>query len=353
MPLSAEGLREINSKKFESGAAVSLMTYEKARDYVNFVGKQGMAVVRHAVRMKAEKAGVVNPSGQIDVNRLDKFRRKNSRIIKFAGLADELADTSGKLRTINNTHARHNQAYKEKTRELSQGFFKAITDKNLSAVVSEMRASPAKRKVFLAEINKLGKKERDMVLTGVRQEFLSQGVSTKGTMQEFINKNAEAVSDIFEPGYIKNINKLAELKDLMQRISSLMKDSLGQTPVVDTIQDVTGVSIAEYAGTIRNQILSTERKMINLAMKATTTAGKDKFYNKSAEVLLDPDVVQRLANPPEQGIMAFIKDTAEGAGDYIKTVGSYYTDTLKDYLTLSTIRAVAAAEDVPVEPNPN
>ena len=116
MPLSAEGLREINSKKFESGAAVSLMTYEKARDYVNFVGKQGMAVVRHAVRMKAEKAGVVNPSGQIDVNRLDKFRRKNSRIIKFAGLADELADTSGKLRTINNTHARHNQAYKEKTR---------------------------------------------------------------------------------------------------------------------------------------------------------------------------------------------------------------------------------------------
>jgi len=349
LPLSAEGLREINSKKFESGAAVSLMTYEKARDYVNFVGKQGMAVVRHAVRMKAEKAGVVNPSGQIDANKLDTFRRKNSRIIEFAGLTEEFAATSGKLRTINNTHARHNQAYKEKTRELSQGFFKAITDKNLSTVVSEMRSSPAKRKAFLTEINRLGQTERDMVLTGIRQEFLSQGLSTKGTMQEFINKNAEAVGDIFEPSYVKNINKLAELKDLMQRVSDLMKDSLGQTPVVDTIQDLTGVSIAEYAGTFRNQILSTERKVINLAMKATTTAGKDKFYTKSAEVLLDPDVVKRLANPPKDDLGSYLKESARGAGDYLKSVGTYYTDTLKDYLNLSTIRAVTAAEDVPVE----
>lgn len=349
LPLSAEGLREINSKKFESGAAVSLMTYEKARDYVNFVGKQGMAVVRHAVRMKAEKAGVVNPSGQIDANKLDTFRRKNARIIEFAGLGEELSAASSKLRTIKNTQARHNQAYKEKTRELSQGFFKAITDKNLSTVVSEMRSSPAKRKSYLNEINKLGQKERDMVLTGIRQEFLSQGLSTKGTMQEFINANAEAVSDIFEAKYVKNINKLAELTDLMQRVSGLMKDSLGETPVVDTIQDLTGVSIAEYAGTLRNQILSTERKVINLAMKATTTAGKDKFYTKSAEVLLDPDVVQRLANPPKDDIETYVKEAVQGVGDYLKTVGSYYTDTLKDYLNLSTIRAVTAAEDVPVE----
>jgi hypothetical protein len=353
LPLSAEGLREINSKKFESGAAVSLMTYEKARDYVNFVGKQGMAVVRHAVRMKAEKAGVVNPSGQINANKLDTFRRKNSRIIEFAGLSEELSAASQKLRTINNTHARHNQAYKEKTRELSQGFFKAITDKNLNTVVSEMISSPSKRKAFLADISRLGQNERDMVLTGIRQEFLSQGLSTKGTMQEFINKNSEAVSDIFEPSYVKNINKLAELKDLMQRVSTLMKDSLGQTPVVDTIQDLTGVSIAEYAGTFRNQILSTERKIINLAMKATTTAGKDKFYTKSAEVLLDPDVVQRLANPPKEDIKSFVKDAAKGTGDYLKSVGSYYTDTLKDYLNLSTIRAVTAAEDVPVEQERN
>ena len=349
LPLSAEGLREINSKKFESGAAVSLMTYEKARDYVNFVGKQGMAVVRHAVRMKAEKAGVVNPSGQIDANRLDTFRRKNARLIEFTGLGQEFSDTSSKLRTINNTQARHNQAYKEKTRELSQGFFKAITDKNLSTVVSEIISSPSTRKKYLSEISKLGQKEKDMVLTGIRQEFLSQGLSTKGTMQEFINKNSEAVADIFEPSYVKNINKMAELKDLMKTIGDLMKDSLGQTPVIDTIQDLTGVSIAEYAGTFRNQILSTERKIIHIVTKATTTSGKDKFYTKSAEVLLDPDVVSRLANPPKDDMKTFVKETLEGAGDYLKTVGTYYTDTLKDYLNLSTIRSITAAEDVPVE----
>jgi len=135
----------------------------------------------------------------------------------------------------------------------------------------------------------------------------------------------------------------------MQTIGDLMKDSLGQTPVIDTIQDLTGVSIAEYAGTFRNQILSTERKIIHIVTKATTTSGKDKFYTKSAEVLLDPDVVNRLANPPKDDMKTFVKETLEGAGDYLKTVGTYYTDTLKDYLNLSTIRSVTAAEDVPVE----
>jgi hypothetical protein len=347
LPLSAEGLREISAKRFEADAAGSLANYEKARDYVNFVGKQGMAVVRHAVRLKAENQQVVNPSGQVDPNRLDKFRRKNARIIEFAGLNEEFSDTSSRLRTINNTKARHNEAYREKTKELSQGFFKAIMDKNLSSVVSEMRSSPSKRKTYLAEINRLGPREKEMVLTGIRQEFLSQGLSTKGTMREFINSNSETVSDIFSSQYTQNINKLAELKDLMGRTQALMKDSLGQTPVVDTIQDLTGVSISEYAGTFRNQILSTERKIINLVMKSAVTSGKDKFYTKSAEVLLDPDVVDRLANPPQQDINTFIKEAATGAGDYLKTVGTYYTDTLKDYLSLSTIRALTAAEDVP------
>lgn len=346
LPMKAEGMREIKTKRFMSGAAQSLMNYEQARDYVNFVGKQGMGVVRHAVRLKADQAGVVDASGVISQNKLDTFRRRNERLIKFAGLTEEFSNTSSKLKTVKNTQARHNEAYNEKSRALTQSFFKSITDNNLSTVVKQM-LKPKKRAEYLRDINKLDSAQRDLVMTGIRQEFLAQALQTKGTMKDFINKHAEATNDLFDKNYVGNINKMADLKDLMGQISVLLKDTLGETGVIDTLQDMTGVSIAEYAGTIRNQILSTERKFINLAMKAATTSGKDKYYVKSAEVLLDPDVVAKLANPPEGSLKSWAKDTMQGAGDYLKDVGTYFTQVMQGHLTLATLKSMEAAKDVP------
>jgi len=347
MPLKAEGMREIKAKKFLSGAAQSLMNYEQARDYVSFVGKPGMAVVRHAVRLKAEQAGVVDASGVMNPNKLNTFLKRNDRLIKFAGLTEEFKSATSSLQSIKNSQARHNEAYKEKSRELTNSFFRAIIDQNLSTVVKEMLNSPKKRGIYLEDIKKLDSTQREMVMNGIRQEFLGQAMQSKGTMKDYINQHAEVTSDFFDKKYVSNINKLAELKDLMGQMSNLLKDSLGETGVIDSIQDMTGVSIGEYAGTFRNQILSTERKFINLAMKSVTTSGKNKFYVKSAEVLLDPDVVDKLANPPQGSIRSWIKETMAGGGDYIKDVGAYFTSVLQGQLTLSTLKSIEAAKDVP------
>jgi hypothetical protein len=345
LPLKAEGMREIKSRKFESGAATSLMNYEQAKDYVNFVGKPGMAVVRHAVRLKAEKSVLTN--GQLNQSKLDNFIRKNRRLIEFAGLTDELSVASSKLKTIKNTQARHTQAYNEKSLELTRGFYKAVQEKNLSTVVAEMINQPGQRKRYLQDIKKLDQGQQDMVMTGLRQEFLAQAVSSKGSMQDFMNKNADAAVDLFDSKYVSNINKLAGLADLLTRMSGLLKDSLGETGVIDTAQDVTGVSYAEYVGTLRNQILSAERKFINLISKSVVSKGKDKYYVKSAEVLLDPDVVEKLANPPKGDMEAWVKSTLQGAGDYLKDVGAYFTDVLNSNLSLATLRTLGAISDVP------
>jgi hypothetical protein len=82
-------------------------------------------------------------------------------------------------------------------------------------------------------------------------------------------------------------------------------------------------------------------------MKSVTTSGKDKFYVKSAEVLLDPDVVEKLANPPQGSIKSWIKSTMEGGGDYIKDVGAYFTKTLQGSLNLATLKSMESAKDVP------
>ena len=344
LPLSAEGMRQFSSRKFDREAAQTLMDYEKAKDYVNFVGPNGLAVVRHAVRLKAEKAGVIDAGGQINQKKLDQFIRRNDRLIRYSGLEAEFSDISGRLKTISGTQARHNDAYKEKSRELANGLFKAVSQKTLPSVVSEMVSSPAKRKYYLAEINKLNNQEKNLVLTGLRQEFLGQAASSKGTMVDYINNNAEAVNDIFDKSYVRNVNKLAELKDLMGKVSSLLVDSLGATPVVDTLQQRAGFGIAELSGTLRNQVLSAERKAINLTMKSITSKGQEKFYSKSADVLVDPDVVARLANPPKEGLENFVKDSLRGSGDYLRSVKTFYTDVLNETLGLSAYKAINAAD---------
>jgi len=343
LPMRAEGMKDFSAKRFSQGAAETLMNYEKAVDYVNFVGKQGEAVVRHAVRLKAEKAGVINQDGTINQGALDKFIRRNKRLIERFGLEREFSDISGRLRTIRNTARRHNEAYKEKANELSTGFFKAVFNKNLNAVVSEMKNNPGKRKQYLSEINKLNTADKDIVLSGLRQEFLNQAVNVSGSMQEYVNNNKETASDLFGSDYVKNINKLAGIRDLMEQVSSTMIDTLGGSPVMDTVRDLTGVSISEYAGTFRNQILSAERKTINLVAKAAVTKGRDKFYVKSAEVLLDPDVVEKLANPPKEGLKEYLSEYKKGTQDYLKQVGTYYLDALQDSVSLSTYKAITGA----------
>jgi len=342
-------MKDFTGKRFSEGAADTLMSYEKATDYINFVGSQGLPVVRHAIRLKAEKSGVIGSDGTIQKSQLDRFVRRNARMIERFGLVEEFSDIAGRLRTIRNTEARHNQAFKERSKELSNSFFKSIENNNLNSVVAKMKTSPGERKRYLNEISKLDKKQQDIVMSGLRQEFLNQGITGKGSMKEYVNANSEAVRDIFGTQYVANINKLAGLKDLMNEVSSSLLDSLGGSPVIDSVKDATGVSISEFAGTFRNQILSTERKFINLAAKAATTKGKEKFYAKSAEVLLDPDVVANLANPPKGEIKTYLKNVAEGLNDYRKDLGLFYTEALGKSLTLSTLKAITAAEDLPVE----
>ena len=349
LPMRAEGMKDFTSKRFSEGAADTLMNYEKATDYINFVGAQGLPVVRHAIRLKAEQQGVIGTDGTVQQGQLDRFIRRNKRMIERFGMTEEFSDIAGRLRTIRNTKARHDQAYKERTKELANSFFKTIENSNLNSVVAAMRTKPGERKRYLNEISKLDKKQKDIVMSGIRQEFLNQGINNKGSMQEYVNANSEAVRDIFGNEYVGNINKLAGLKDLMEQVSGALLDSLGGSPVIDTVKDATGVSISEFAGTFRNQILSTERKFINLAAKAATTKGKEKFYAKSAEVLLDPDVVSKLANPPKNDMTSYLRNVREGLNDYRKDIGLFYTDALGKSLTLSTLKAITAAEDIPVQ----
>lgn len=45
----------------------------------------------------------------------------------------------------------------------------------------------------------------------------------------------------------------------------------------------------------------------------------------------------------------YLKNVREGLNDYRRDIGLFYTDALGKSLTLSTLKAITAAEDIPVQ----
>ena len=60
-------------------------------------------------------------------------------------------------------------------------------------------------------------------------------------------------------------------------------------------------------------------------------------------------MVKRLANPPKAEMMQYVREKGAGAIDYVKDISTFYTDALKGTVTLSTLKAIYAAQDIPVE----
>lgn len=354
LPLSSEGMRTINAAKFNKDAARHLTDdTQKAQEFLNFVGeRQGRAILKHALRMKAESNIFTN--GEINQQKLRNFlaNKTNQELIQLAKMEQEFSNINRTANTILDTKVRHKKAYDEKIREVSNGFFKTILNKNLPAAVREMLSNPKRRKQLIAEVNKLNKAEREMMMAGIRNAYITEGMlRSQKTMSEYLTENRAATVDIFGEDYISNLDKFGVAHDTIVNIDKALQKTLGADPIFDTLQQYAGISSAELIGLARNQILSTPRKFINAGSKIFLEKGKRRYYKKSAEVLQDPDVLRQLANPPEgtlsktkevlKALKAGKKATAE---IWEGTVLPYYIDVLNAAGIFSQLRVSTAVE---------
>lgn len=344
VPTSAEGMKSISRAKFETTTARQLQDFEKARDYIGFVGEaQGLPVVRHALRLAAKKAGVVDDAGTIDQNKLSKFVSSRSRLIELARMQPEFADVQGGLKTIRDSARQHEEVYKQVSKEMTDGFFTAITGKELPSVVREFVSNPAKREMYIRQIKNLPPGERDLAMTGLQQGILDEAVNSPGTMLDYITKHKDAMSELFGKDHVRNIEKLAAVTDIMKSMESNISSSMGRVQSVDTLQQATGISFAELSGTLRNQILSSQRQAINLTMKSVTAKGAEKREKRAGDILLSKDVMEALANPPK-GWGYYAAAAKEGSVTKAKELGSHFVKVLNEILPLQSARGVEAAK---------
>lgn len=352
LPMKAEGMLRINNTQFDKDVAYHLVNdTQKATDYINFVGEtEGKAVLRHALRMQAEKKVFTN--GSIDRQKLRNFlsNKTNQELIQLADMGAEFANLEQTASTILGTMERHKKAYDEQVKELSNGFFKSILNKNVNAAVREMINNPRRRKQILAEINKLDPSNRDMLLAGIRNSYITEGMlkSTK-PLKQYFEDNLAASVDFFGKDYLKDLDTFAAAFDIVTDIDKALIKTIGTDTTLDLMKQYAGISADQAIGLMRNQILSTPRKFINAGSVMLLSKAQQRYYKKAAEILQDPEVIKKLANPPEETmaktkeVLKFLKAGGEaGAEAWTGTVVPYYVEVLNAAGIFSQARVASA-----------
>ena len=345
LPTSLEGYRAIDSAKFTTTVAEALTKPDQIRDYLNFVGRDaGIEVVRDAILMKARRS-ILTADGDVNPAKLNAFVARHREALNEVPEIRDLLKADGLLADrINRGRAKIESNYNTYAIEQSEGFFKALYNKNLDKIGDTVLSNPAEREKYLEQIQTLSTGNRKLALTGLRQSLLDKAFSSQGTTVEFIQKNKAAFNDVFGPEYSEQVQSLATLNDMIatnqyNRVASGIshRQSTG-------FKEITGVSQEEVLGTLRNQIMSNARKLLHLTFKVVMTKTTAKADKAMADVLLDTKGLAALKAEAD-ALQEAMKNggTAAITGKaFLKLIKTFST-TLGGYVTVGGSRGVVGS----------
>ena len=343
MPTKAAGMASINRAQFEATTTDRLVgSAQQAREFLSFVGEaEGLPILRHAMRLKARKE--VFTDGLVDRTKLRTFLNKpnNIELIKAARMEKEFSDTNTQLKTIEESARKHKQRFDEEMKDVTDGFFKAVFDVNLNTAVRQMLDSPGKRDRYMAQINRLPKREKAMAMKGIEQGFKQLALASNKSAIKFIDDNAKALSQIYGQEYINAIRKMSTIVDIVKGISENVSTGLGRIQNTDILEQRFGITVGELSGTLRNQILSTQRKAINLFTKSVDRKAAGARDKLASEFLLDREAVARLSQETDNISKLYKKGKLA-----LKDVGRRYADAFAEVLPYSMWRLYFGQEAV-------
>lgn len=317
LPTNLAGYRSIDAARFSTTVAEALTKPEQIRDYLNFVGRDaGLDVVRDALLMKAGRA-VLTASGEVDPGKLRAFMARNKESLAEVPELEVMFKADSLLaERINRGKAKIESSYNTYALEQSQGFFKAITNKNLAAVADETLTNPGARSKYLEQINELSSENKKLALTGLRQSVIEKAFNQKGsTVVEYVQQNKAAFDELFGEGYAQKIQNLAELRDLIDSNSGNLVAAANSHMKSTKYQKITGLTIEETVGTMRNAIMSMPRKVLHLGAKASMVKNSAKSDKALADILLDTNALEALDKETKR-----LLEVAKNQGDW-KLIG--------------------------------
>lgn len=297
IPKKSAGIKQLDAARFESRAGAFLAKPEQARDFLAFVGEDGIPVVRDAILLKLESAAFSD--GTFNTAKLDKFlrNRDNQRLIELVpGLRGELVQSGTAVKDMLSRRAKLNSDYLEKAHELSEGFFKDVHNMRFSDVISSILRSPSVSARYEKDLKDYAPETSAMLKQGIRSGMIDAATRQEGaSVAEFIDEHKNAFDTWFGPRYIDDVMVIADASDTMAKIN--LKERFASTMRNEDISKrVTGIPFGQWASLARDRITSVWTKFAIAGSKITTEKAAAKRDAHLMEMLSSPEKLKAIAN---------------------------------------------------------
>lgn len=297
IPKDSAGIKQLDAARFESRAGAFLAKPEQARDFLAFVGEDGIPVVRDAILLKLESAAFSD--GTFNTAKLDKFlrNRDNQRLIELVpGLRGELVQSGIAVKDMLSRRAKLNSDYLEKAHELSEGFFKDVHNMRFSDVISSILRSPSVSARYAKDLKDYAPETSTMLKQGIRSGMIDAAMKQEGaSVAKFIDEHKNAFDTWFGPRYMDDVMVIADASDTMAKIN--LKERFASTMRNEDISKrVTGIPFGQWASLARDRITSVWTKFAIAGSKITTEKAAAKRDAHLMEMLSSPEKLKAIAN---------------------------------------------------------
>lgn len=301
MPMSAAGVKQLDSTRFQTQAGTFLARAEQARDFLNLVGDSGVPVVKDAILLNVANR-VIDGNGNFNVKTFNKILETDRALLDTVpGLRADLNNLNLAVRAMEGTKARLDVEYTKYAKEQADNFYKAFDARGLDGVVADILNSPAKRAKYLNDLRNFDPDSSKLVRQAIRANILEKALNTPGiSASEFLTKNKNAVDAVFGKTYINDVKAIAEIRDILNRIdldnmrfAVSYKDS-------DALQEKTGISAVQLQSILRDRISNAGTKVAIIGSKINSNQVAKKRDSQLMELLLNPNALQQLREVADQ-----------------------------------------------------
>ena len=307
IPKNKAEIDQLDSAKFMSQTGSYLSKPEQAQEFLGFVGDAGIPVVRDAILVKMQGAGLVgggvyNTDGLLDPRKLAGFVSQNRALINTVpGLQDEFLDTTKLVNNLTSVRGRLESEYNVKAKELGEGFYKAFHNKGISTVTSEILGSAAGSQKYLKDIKNFDPETAKMAKQAVRAGLIEKAMGSPNTSTiDFIKENQRAFAEWFGPTYAKDVDAIAQASDLINKIDiDTMKFALDYKNQ-DILFEKAGISGPQLQSVLRDRISNGLTKLAIIGSKISTSSVSAKRDSKVMELLLNPESLKTIRAAVQQ-----------------------------------------------------
>lgn len=341
VPFSAQGIREIDSKKYaELVAPVVIKNASSTSQFIDAVGRESAApVIRNALFAEAYKNSVKD--GVFDPIKLRRYIDKKSNVLnRVPEVKQELESAvldTGKLQLERKAL---DNAVRSAENDIASNFVLGVKDSQGVSVPNyrELSTRLFRDTTFFQKIKKdisqLDPATSKAVKNNIRAEIVDIAQSSDKGAITFLTdkKNAKVINEVFGPGYVGALQDLLKLSDAVKLAKNIdnITAQVGRSELDGLARKLSAVGIpgldAPFVfSTLRDRISSIPQKAIRLLSRVNTAQLDQATQEAIKDLLTDPNGLKKLQAAAKE--MDFSINNPVSVRNYINRL----TDILPQY----------------------